>query len=396
MLFGRRSIIPGSTVTALLFPSPAVLLSLSLRSINHLALTDQPALRSAIQNGAKALAEKLRGLHYRDLPLSSYGQNYYAYDLRKLDYMLRSYSVMLYDSIILSGKDIGEVSVLDHGGGIGIFSLLAKSCGVGTVICQDINPGISKDAATVAKALGINVDHFVSGDTKDFVQYVKEKKLEVDILGSRNVIEHVYDINVFLSEVRELPSDKLILYISTTANMKNPLVNRYTRGIHRNYEFNGKPEEWGKKGFVPGTSCLEIRKKIIKEKFPTLSETELKELSARTRGLMINSIYAKVEAYLQSKKFPAPIADPTNTCDPFTGNWAEHLVPLEDYRKAAEANGFSFDYKSGFYNTNYPQKILNAVTPLLNACIRLLGKRGLFLAPFMSMILVSGKGKRSE
>ncbi|HEY6162303.1 MAG TPA: hypothetical protein VI112_13805 [Bacteroidia bacterium] len=345
-------------------------------------------LRNTINSAAETLARKLRALDYRSLPLSAYGKNYYAYDLRKLDYMLRSYAVMLYDSVILSGKELSEVSVLDHGGGIGIFSLLSKSSGVRTVICQDINPEISKDAATVAKALGINVDHFVSGDTKDFVRDVKEKGLKVDILGSRNVIEHVYDINIFLSEVRELPSEKLILYISTTANMKNPLVNRYTRKIHRNYEFNGKPEEWGKKGFVPGTSCFEIRKKLICEKFPSLNKTELDELATRTRGFMVNSIYTKVEAYLQTKKFPAPIADPTNTCDPFTGNWAEHLVPLDDYRKAALENGFTFDHKPGFYNTKYTQKALNLITPILNSFIRVFGKSGLFLAPFMSMILV--------
>src|ERR1051326_5999598 len=108
-------------------------------------------LATRIDAAAADLEKKLRTLLIEKLSLSEYGKNYYAYDMRKLHYMLQSYSVMLLESVLKTGKKIEDACVIDHGGGIGIFSLLAKLAGAGTVICQDINPVISKDAELIAK-----------------------------------------------------------------------------------------------------------------------------------------------------------------------------------------------------------------------------------------------------
>ena len=92
-------------------------------------LPNEPALIQQLEIAAKLLDQKMQGLDYLALPISDYAKRYYAYDLRKLRYMLQSYCYLLLWSVNKSGKKIEEISMLDHGGGIGMLSLLAKCAG---------------------------------------------------------------------------------------------------------------------------------------------------------------------------------------------------------------------------------------------------------------------------
>jgi hypothetical protein len=76
---------------------------------------------------------------------------------------------------------------------------------------------------------------------------------------------------------------------------------------------------------------------------------------------------------------------PSNTCDPFTGNRTENLLPIENYKKYFEANGFNFDVNAGFYNTNYSQKVFNLITPFVNKLISESPKDRIYLAPFIGL-----------
>jgi hypothetical protein len=76
---------------------------------------------------------------------------------------------------------------------------------------------------------------------------------------------------------------------------------------------------------------------------------------------------------------------PSNTCDPFTGNRTENLLPIENYKKYFETNGFSFDVYAGFYNTNYLQKVFNLITPSLNKLISKSSTNSISLAPFIGL-----------
>jgi hypothetical protein len=41
---------------------------------------------------------------------------------------------------------------------------------------------------------------------------------------------------------------------------------------------------------------------------------------------------------------------------------------------------------NGFYNTHYTKRWLNFITPLANQLIKILGKNGIYLAPFIGLI----------
>src|SRR6266481_1970452 len=339
-----------------------------------------------VNNSAEVLEGKLRNLKYQELPVSDYCKRYYAYDLRKITFMLQAYSIMLASAIQLSEKEPSEITLLDHGAGVGILSLLAKLSGIKTVIHQDIDPIISTDARIIADELGIPAEHYVSGETKDFVEYVNRNNLNLNILGSRNVIEHIYDLDDFFNETSKINSDRLVLYLNTTANSQNPLTNIYTKRLQRIYEHEGFSEEWGSRQRDKKNAAIEVRKRIIKEHVSTLAEIEVEKLAISTRGKRKDDILKSVDDYMATGVMaPAP-PHPTNTCDPHTGSWFEHLLPINDYQRLMEKNGFEYFLKNGFYNTNYPQWYLNLITPIVNCEIKLLSTSGIFLAPFVSII----------
>ena len=49
---------------------------------------------------------------------------------------------------------------------------------------------------------------------------------------------------------------------------------------------------------------------------------------------------------------PAAPVHPTNTCDPRTGNWAEHLMDLGTLRKKLAARGFESRILTGYYGSS--------------------------------------------
>jgi hypothetical protein len=348
---------------------------------------DSPYLNT-IETSAGMVEEKLRGLDYQSLDISDYCKRYYTFDLRKITFMLQAYSVMLASAIQLSGKAISEIALLDHGAGIGILSLLAKLSGIKTVIHQDIDPVISADAKVIGQRLGIPADHYIGGETKDFVEYVNQNNLNLNIVGSRNVIEHIYNIEDFFSEASRIQSDRLVLYLNTTANAQNPLINVYTKRLQRIYERDGFSNDWGSRKRDKNNAALEVRKRIIREHAGGLRDSQIQALAINTRGQRKDDIIKSVDAYIHQGSMPVAPAHPTNTCDPLTGSWYENLLSIDEYKKIIAESGFDYSFKNGFYNENYPQWYLNLISPIINRKIRLLRGWGIFLAPFITLIAV--------
>ena len=108
-------------------------------------------------------------------------------------------------------------------------------------------------------------------------------------------------------------------------------------------------------------------------------------MAIQTRGLIKEEIIAGIEEYLKVGILPKLNVAGCNTCDPNTGNWAEHLIATAEYEKLFVSNGFDFKVVNGFYNTNYNKKWLNLITPIVNLKIKLFGKFGIYLAPFIGL-----------
>ena len=96
--------------------------------------------------------------------------------------------------------------------------------------------------------------------------------------------------------------------------------------VAKRAEFDGVAREWGHKDRDATEPFFQIRKQIIGSVAPDLSDSELVMLSQQTRGRREGDILKAVEEYRSTGSTNATPDHPTNTSDPFMGNWAERLM----------------------------------------------------------------------
>lgn len=346
-----------------------------------------PAQREIFGQVGEDLFQQLKSLKISDLSISDYNKNYLSDYQKRLHYGIETGLYILAHALHKSGKQTKEISLIDHGGGTGLLSMLAVKCGFGTVIYNDIFEPSCKDSQEIAKALGSPAGHYVHGDIEDLKAYLIQHQLKADIMISRNVFEHIYDAPAFLKACAKLPSNQLVLMFATTSNPHNPAVNRYTRKLHRQAEWKGFQSRWGKASDVI-RPFREVRKEIILSTGIKLKEQEINALVETTRGLLKAQIETAVKNYSQTQKLPRPYDDGTNTCDPFSGNWTERLTPVPLIQKWFTEAGFEFEQLNGFYDTHYQAGWKNLIGKSLNSFIQPRGKTGLFFCPFITL---SGK-----
>ena len=355
-------------------------------------LPDDEELILRIDTAAGELYNKIIHTDAEKIDLSSYGKAYFSEYKRKLFFTLQGCCFNLIWSVYFSGKKPETVTLVDNGGGLGILSLLAKTAGIGTVCYNDIFETVYSDAQKLATALGIPVDHFIHGDIEQIADYLQSNHLAPHIITSRNTVEHIYNLPHFFSEAAKLNTD-LVFFFSTTSNPKNPLIRFYLRRIHLAVENKMRGVRRGETKSAELLSFSAVRKNLITEKFPNLTETEKEMLAKLTRGKRKEDIFSIVEKYLRDKKYPDITVYGSNTCDPITGSWAENLLPLSFYEEQFIKNGFHFRCIPGFYNTKYKNSLLNMVAKGINFISRKIKFISLSAAPFIGLAGVKGRDR---
>lgn len=129
---------------------------------------------------------------------------------------------------------------------------------------------------------------------------------------------------------------------------------------------------------------LKIREEMIRKYTDDLNEREVKQLARVTRGMIERDIYQCVDKYLKTNEFPLEPAHPTNTCDPYTGNWAEHLMDPYYLKEILLRTGFEVKILGGYWS---PPKtsIKKYLGNFLNIIIYLFKKQGIKVAPFYTI-----------
>ena len=149
-------------------------------------------------------------------------------------------------------------------------------------------------------------------------------------------------------------------------------------------EHHDRAEKFGHKERDTTRAYLKIRREIISEYTDELSENEVERLAITTRGMIVSDIRKCVDTYLETRQFPKELDHPTNTCDPYTGNWMEHLMDPHSLQKVLIQEGFKVQILSGFYgNKKNPVKII--IAKVLDIYIRTFQKSGIRVAPFFSI-----------
>jgi len=336
-----------------------------------------------LDEAAARIAAKIEALAPDELSLSDYGRQMVADFQRRTDEYLKKY-VHLLAWALYPDFPGGHDALVDYGGGHGLLACLAKEAGFRRVIYNDIFEGCLKDACALAQHLACPPDDYVCGDIYAVKECLSMKPVGSCALVSINVIEHIYDMDDFIRVASSLSNGPMTLVLSTSANPLNPIVRRRHFRQHREWEFTDGPHE---SSYPMDTvrAFLSVRRDIVRERGPQLSEIEVEELAVATRGLRKNDIEKCVKRYEETRIIPIKPDHPTNTCDPLTGSWQERLLDIRAVGRRLEASGLSVKILGGYYSGTAPNSAIGTAkrfaAHLLNHGISLLGEQGARLAP---------------
>jgi len=298
---------------------------------------------------------------------------------------LKRYCYLLALSLDTNTVPLQETVFVDYGGGCGILSLLAKELGIGRVIYNDIYDVSCNDAKKVAQAIDVGIYDYVCGDMDQLLDYVHKQSLLTNAISSYDVIEHIYDIEAYLRKLRLLSINQPFRAVfGSGANIKNPRIRRKLIKGHLKSEYEDQERKWGHYCERDSLrSCLNLRKEIIANYEPTLSPEVIQEIGKQTRGLMKHDIERCIDEYKTRGSISYRPKDPTNTCNPYTGNWSEHLMDPEWLKSILKDEGFNAKILNGYYAYNSKDSLIKRLTKnMLNILIKYSGGRGLVISNY--------------
>ncbi len=332
------------------------------------------------QNKKKEFISLLEKLNVDDLVISDYNKIYLKKHLESLTYSVNIAWQILAIGLKKIDKPIEKITVAEIGGGTGIISLLAKNLGFGKVIYSDTYEQSCLDFEVIAMALGLKPYEIICGSIETLA---KNHKNAIDLMVSRDVVEHIYNPELFFKQSIENFKGAILVH-NTSANIYNIFKKKYFKKIHQLDEWEGNSNQ-----FKPGDSVesyYKMRLDFINKNFPDLSASRREVLAAITRGKVFSDIKKDVENYRVTEKLPPLPAHPTNTCDPSNGNWTEQLMSFEQYESFVKKD----DYKTEWFFAPYDEwrnKILNLIVlKILNRIIRYSGKLARFISPAIIIV----------
>lgn len=318
----------------------------------------------------KALAEKLQSIDFDQLPISDYNKAYISRLKPALHYYMKIFAVCLQKGIYATGLQPSEITLVDYGGGHGFLSMLAKEMKFGTVIYIDINAYSVQTITLLKERLTVGPDIILHGNSDILKDYCREKQLKPQLLIATDLIEHVYDLSVFFSDLIHINHAMHMLF-TTASTPFNPFVKRR---LH-------KTMTACETGMLEQPNYYTRRSEYIRKQFPRLSADEVKTWSECTRGL----IFSDIRKALTENIRPTP-NDKYNTCDPETGNWTERILPIKTYRQLLSPYDYRLKVEKGFYNIYRNDKLKTVLSRILNGIISFSGKVGFGLAPFIILL----------
>jgi hypothetical protein len=351
----------------------------------HAALPGHGELLTDVDAAAKRLHQKLESLVINGLEISNYGKRYLKDQLSDIGSTLQRYTYILAWSLAYKRNPKDRFVFIDYGGGPGILTLLAKEIGIGTVIYNDIYDVSCRDSRVVGKEIENEADFYVQGGVDDLIGFLQKDSIICDAIASYDVIEHIYDVEDFMAKICSLSPKSYNIVMSSGANPYNPVIKRRILRKHFEVEYKDREKQWGYKERDCFRAYFAVRKEIISGYANNLSQAELDSLAKATRGLIESDIIECVEEFLKTGKSPPEPAHSSNTCDPYTGNWAEHLMDVDQLAGIPSRGGFEVNVKAGYYGQTSNDFRKRLLAHFLNPLITILGAKGLMLSPFYTI-----------
>lgn len=328
---------------------------------------------------AASLAGRLQAIDYNRLPISDYNKQYIGNLKPALHYYLKIYADCLQKGIAVAQLSPTDITLVDYGGGSGFLSLLAKEAGIGQVIYIDLNPNSVQTIQLLKEETGTGPDHILHGSSDVLAAWCAENQRMPQLLIATDLIEHVYDLSPFFADLITI-NNRMQMLFTTASTPFNPYVKWKLHRIMKECE----------SGTAESPNYYTLRKNYIKKNYPSLTEEEVKIWSSQTRGLN----YTDIKKAIDNGILPLP-DDAWNTCDPRNGNWTERILPIRAYSSLLAPWGYTVQTGKGFYNTDRKSPIAAFICKFINGMIRISGKAGLLLAPFILLSCRNREGADS-
>lgn len=326
-----------------------------------------------------AFASILNMIDVINIHTSPYSKRYLQHLLDHRLYYLAIYADVLDTALAKTNKPLNELNLLDFGSGNGLLGMFAKHCGFEKVFLCDLNENFVAASRLTAEVLQIKIDGFITGELTEAKDQLQHNN--IDIIAGTDVIEHVYDLDVFFAEIKNM-NPFMITVFTTASNPDNYFKVRKLKNMQMKDELvGGDPEDFALAGEEKHAAYLDIRKQIIKRNFPDLEYDELTKLAQYSRGLRREDIIKLVRSYLAGNKMPPALPGDTNTCHPETGSWSERILPVDHYRQLYHRYGFALNIRNGFYN-NFDGGLKATFNIFMNLLVKILGKK---TAPFITL-----------
>jgi len=337
-------------------------------------LPETDDLSRRLNSNANDLLKRLQSLDVDSLQLPFYCQEYFkSSHSTRLFFSIQTSARLLYRACQFCDKKPGDICIMDYGAGVGSLYLLAGMSGFKKVIYNDHLEDWKYSAEKIATAIGISIDEYIVGDIDVTLNYIKAKNIELNLVVSRNVLEHIYKPGNFFAAIKKYFPD-CIVFSSTTANAANPA------SVLKHQRWHAK---WEKE-------FLQQRMKIIRERINGMDEQEATELAKATRGLAMDDLDRAIEDYRVSRKLPQMDITGSNTCDPANGVWFENLLPFSEWRQIISKAGFNPSFQAGFWDTHYQASWKNFMGRFFNNIAQVNPAVAITTAPFIYIIAKPG------
>jgi 2-polyprenyl-3-methyl-5-hydroxy-6-metoxy-1,4-benzoquinol methylase len=347
-----------------------------------------------ISKSIEKLSSKIKAINIDNINISEYNRNYFTKYQDNYSFYMSYYSQLLLKSLKKLDKPVSESTFIDYGGGCGILSYLAKEIGFKTVVYNDIYEISVSDTEIISKNLDIVIDYYVCGGIEELINKINYFGIKPDLICSFDVLEHIYDLEPWFKTVAKINSDFSLLFM-TSANSSNPFIKYRLQKLHHKAEYKDFEKDGKWKEIDINTSFLEERKKIITALSPDLKWNDIELLSNKTRGLRKDDIEKVVYDYIGTGEINYEIEHPTNTCDPYTGNWAENLIDLKKLEVLIKHFNLTASFSNSFYG--YSSNIIVSIPKyVLNLIIKLLGSNNLFFSPTYTLEIQKSLPKKHQ
>jgi len=218
--------------------------------------------------------------------------------------------------------------VLDIGCGFGLISICLAIFGAHKVTGVDID----EEKISVFKKLLSRFDPPLDNVEAKHVDALKLSNEPFDIVIANEVVSHIRDLAFFLSRVNKALRKGGIFYISDGNNGLSILQRYQRRKIWRKAE-SGPVE--GSRLELPYS---EMRKRMIREKWPQIDENIMVVLVEETAGMWGWNIFKAVEEYLEKGRIAQKPSFKFR--NPATGEYPEYEFNPYKLKKKLQRFGF--------------------------------------------------------